>query len=75
MPYILNNYDLNRILKHLANYYYPILKAFVQLLDLFELVGNQNQVVSPGQDDVYDNFHKICDEVYDDVYDSLGWCL
>ena len=50
---------------------YPVLKAFVKFLDMFQLVGNQNQVVSPGQDDVYDVFHKICDEVYDDVYDSF----
>ena len=60
--YILDNFD--RILKH---YYYPILKAFVQLLDLFQLVGNQNQVVSPGQDYVYDVFSQ-------NLWWSLRWC-
>ena len=28
---------------------YPVLKAFVKFLDLFQLVGNQNQIVPPGQ--------------------------
>ena len=47
--YVMDYFDssMNTFLKE--TYCYPVLKAFVELLDLLELVGNQNQIVPPGQ--------------------------